>query len=249
MAFKDFCPPCPPLLPEALSSSLALSIMPRPALSGFTALRSSSARARMLGSMVTAQSFWRQLFNILLCSFMSMTSFWMFLAGLSTWSVYCFLHARTSAPLKVGTSSRSLGPVPLGKWRAMTSRHLASLLPRLFKRRIVAAIHFRLRSTSSLLSATSKRSCISSSWFSGCHLGPRSMFSAFWFLRTQVFQNSGVLTRRGAFSAADSSGNNSAKVITASLSVSKSLKRSRSRLKPVISCQGTPILFTPSANS
>mmetsp|Transcript_60289 Transcript_60289/g.194137 ORF Transcript_60289/g.194137 Transcript_60289/m.194137 type:complete len:352 (-) Transcript_60289:384-1439(-) len=148
----------------------------------------------------------------------------------------------------MGTSSRSLGPVPRGRCKATTSRQRASLLPRVFSRRMVEDIHFFFLSTSSRNCAASTRRCSFSSGLLGCHLASRTdMFSTSRFFRIQYPTNSGVLSLLG--SRGSSEGKSSPKTMTPSLSWSKSLKRSRGLLSPVSSGHFTPRRDTPSANS
>mmetsp|Transcript_17758 Transcript_17758/g.50279 ORF Transcript_17758/g.50279 Transcript_17758/m.50279 type:complete len:290 (+) Transcript_17758:217-1086(+) len=171
-------------------------------------LRSSSAFLRIRGSMDTVQSWCLEWLRTLRWSLSSQTTFWMFFAGSSTLSWYDFRQARTSVSLKVETSSRSLGPVPLGRCRATISRQRASLLPRPLSRRNVADIFFRLSVDWSRSLMDLKRMPSSSSRVPGCHRGPRFRFSGSLFFRHHRPQNSGVLTDRGGV-LPTSSGNSS----------------------------------------
>mmetsp|Transcript_22772 Transcript_22772/g.53627 ORF Transcript_22772/g.53627 Transcript_22772/m.53627 type:complete len:203 (-) Transcript_22772:884-1492(-) len=170
----------------------------------------------------------------------------MFRTGSFTSSLYVFLQSLTSAELKVCTSSRSFGPVPRGKWAATISRQRASLLPLFLRRLIVAPIHFRSCAALSWLSEVLKSCSSSASGVCGCHFGSRA-FSTSHFWSTHFFQKSGVFTRSGSLSSRF--GKSSLKMMTPSLSTSNSWKRSLDRCIPVMACQFTPILPTPSANS
>mmetsp|Transcript_53616 Transcript_53616/g.115831 ORF Transcript_53616/g.115831 Transcript_53616/m.115831 type:complete len:224 (+) Transcript_53616:575-1246(+) len=180
---------------------------------------------------------------------MSYTTLWMLRTGSFTSSLYSFLLALTSKLLKVMTPSRSLGPEPLGRWPATTSRHRASLFPRLLSLRIVAAIHFRWPAMSSLVCNAVVRRLRCSSGPVGCHMGPRLSCSSLLLRWHHQLQNSGVSRRFGTCLERTSSGKSSIKSITAFLSWSKSMKRSFMRLIPSISCHGMPSRETPSSNS
>mmetsp|Transcript_63545 Transcript_63545/g.148207 ORF Transcript_63545/g.148207 Transcript_63545/m.148207 type:complete len:238 (+) Transcript_63545:174-887(+) len=230
------------------TTKLGLACTP-PTKEEATFRRSSSVRWWRRRPSVTVKSSSRTPRRSLLRSLMSTTTFCMFFTGSIHSSVYRFLHARKSAWLKVFTSSRSLGPVPRGKCNAQSSRQRASLLPRLLSRRMVADIHRFLAAASSKGWLISSMHCSSSSGPEGCHLAPRNGCLTSRVLRAQYLQKASAVSHSGSCLRPASSGNNSARLMTPSLSWSNSLNKSRRFSKPVISAQRTPNRPTPSANS